>query len=54
MLPSKEELKRLAKNIDYIDACKLDCKKCDWLDEKLSCVTLARIELKKMKVLEGE
>jgi hypothetical protein len=47
MIPSKEELKKLAHNIDFIDACKLDCNKCDWQKDKTDCRILAKIELSK-------
>ena len=48
MIPCREDLEKLARNMKYKDACTLDCNKCDWQKEKQDCVTLARIEIGKL------
>ena len=49
MIPSETELKKLAHNVSFIDACALDCNKCDWRLSKVDCRVLAKLELDKRK-----
>lgn len=49
MIPSRDELERLSKNVDYAKACdKTICKCCEWSKRKEDCRELAR------EVLNGQ
>lgn len=45
MLPCHDDLVSLSKNVDYRDACTLDCRLCDWRTRIEDCMDLAKIEL---------
>lgn len=45
MIPCRDDLVKLAKNMAFKDACSLDCNKCDWQKSKDDCRELARKEL---------
>lgn len=50
MLPTLEEIKRLAKNVEYAKACNnTACKNCDWKNQSEDCRLLAREFIKKEK-----
>lgn len=51
MMPSIDELKRLAHGVPFKDACTVTpCQQCDFSKEESPCRILAREELKKRGV----
>jgi len=45
VIPCREDLIKLSKNMKYKDACRLDCSVCDWRNKKEDCRELAKSEL---------
>ncbi len=53
MIPTVEELKKLAANVDFIDACVTNCADCEWRLDRKDCRDLAQEELERLGVRRG-
>jgi hypothetical protein len=45
MIPSYDDLVKIAKGLAFKAACTLDCNKCDWQKRKEDCRELAKKEI---------
>jgi len=53
VIPCKEDLEKLARNVSFKEACTLSCSKCEWKDNKKDCRILAKEELAKEKTIDN-
>ena len=49
----QEDLKKLARNVSFKEACTLSCSKCEWKNNKKDCRILAKEELAKEKSIDN-